>query len=102
MTTHTESIRSFPAARALRTVAVVSKHSHEEVLETVLDAGDYDVVLIESFAHAYSHIKQVAPQMVIVCLEMDDMEGYQVLSMLNMDSATARIPLVTYITTQAS
>ena len=32
------------------------------LLETVLDAGHYDVVFVESNEHAYSHIKRVQPQ----------------------------------------
>ncbi|HUR34160.1 MAG TPA: response regulator [Vicinamibacterales bacterium] len=70
-----------------------------EVLEPVLDAGNYDVVFVESSAHAYSLIKRVQPDLVILCLEMDDADGLRVLSMLKLDAETRDIPVVTYTTT---
>src|SRR5262249_17292004 len=51
----------------LRTVAVVARDPQPAVLDTVLEAGDYDVVFMESIEHAYSGIKQATPDMVIVC-----------------------------------
>ena len=77
-------------------VVVVSKHSQlNGLLETVLDAGQYDVVFVESTEHAYSHIKRLVPHLVIVCLDVDDLEGFQVLSMLKLDHDTRHIPIVT-------
>ena len=67
-----------------------------EVLEPVLDAGNYDVVFVESSAHAYSQIKRVQPDLVILCVRMDDAEGLTVLSMLKLDAETRNIPVVTY------
>ena len=37
------------------------------MLEAVLDAGRYDMVFVESSDHAYSQIKKVLPDLVIVC-----------------------------------
>jgi two-component system phosphate regulon response regulator PhoB len=67
-----------------------------EVLEPVLDAGNYDVVFVEASAHAYSQIKRVQPDLVILCVAMDDAEGLNVLSMLKLDAETRDIPVVTY------
>jgi CheY-like chemotaxis protein len=67
-----------------------------ELLESVLDAGRYDVVLVESSTHAYSQIKRVRPHLVILCIRMDDAEGLQVLSMLKLDEDTRDIPVLTY------
>src|SRR5437868_6619369 len=69
-----------------------------ELLETVLDAGNYDVVFVESNEHAYSQIKRVQPNLVILCLRIDDVVGFQVLSMLKLDSETRGIPVLTYTT----
>lgn len=69
-----------------------------EVIETVLDAGHYDVVFVESNERAYSQIKRVQPNLVILCVDIDDMEGFQVLSMLKLDADTRAIPVVTYTT----
>jgi CheY-like chemotaxis protein len=77
-------------------VVVVSKQSQMNgLLETVLDAGQYDVVFVESTEHAYSHIKRLSPNLIIVCLDIDDIDGFQVLSMLKLDSETKTIPVVT-------
>ena len=69
-----------------------------ELLETVLDAGRYDVVFVESNAHAYSQIKRVQPNLVIVCVQIDDLDSFQVLSMLKLDDDTRDIPILTYTT----
>src|ERR1044071_8785581 len=69
-----------------------------ELLETVLEAGHYDVVFVESNEHAYSQIKRVQPDLVILCVRIDDMEGFQVLSMLKLDEETRAIPVLTYTT----
>ena len=37
------------------------------MLESVLDEGRYDMVFVESSDHAYSQIKKVLPNLVIVC-----------------------------------
>ena len=77
-------------------VVVVSKQSQlNGLLETVLDAGQYDVVFVESTEHAYSHIKRLSPHLIIVCLDIDDIDGFQVLSMLKLDDDTKGIPVVT-------
>ena len=70
-----------------------------DVLEPVLEAGNYDVVFVEASAHAYSQIKRVQPDLVILCLEMDDADALTVLSMLKLDEETRNIPVVTYTTT---
>lgn len=69
-----------------------------EALETVLDAGHYDVVFVESTSHGYSQIKRVQPNLAIVCVGMEDAEGIQVLSMLKLDPDTRDIPVITYTT----
>jgi len=68
------------------------------LLETILDAGHYDVVFVESSEHAYSHIKRVQPNLVILCMRIEDRTGFQVLSMLKLDDETRRIPVLTYTT----
>jgi CheY-like chemotaxis protein len=55
-------------------------------------------VFVESSEHAYSHIKLVQPNLVILCMRIEDRDGFQVLSMLKLDDETRRIPVVTYTT----
>ena len=82
-------------------VVVVSKQSQlNGLLESVLDAGQYDVVFVESTEHAYTHIKRLNPHLIIVCLDIDDLDGFQVLSMLKLDAETRDIPVVTCTVTQ--
>ena len=67
--------------------------------ESLANAPDYDRIVVESFANAYSTIRRLIPQMVIVCLGIDDMAAFQLLSMLNIDNTISRVPVVTCITT---
>ena len=55
-------------------------------------------MFVESNEHAYSHIKRVQPNLVILCMRIEDREGFQVLSMLKLDDETRRIPVLTYTT----
>jgi DNA-binding response OmpR family regulator len=66
-----------------------------DTVEPVLTAGNYDVVFVESSAHAYSNIKREQPALIILCLDMHEREGFQVLSMLKLDADTRAIPLLT-------
>ena len=91
--------RSDAATTAAQQVVIVNGSSQIlELLETVLDAGRYDVVFVESSQHAYSQIKRVRPNLVILCVNVDDPSGFQVLSMLKLDADTREIPILTYTT----
>jgi len=82
---------------ATQTVMIVNGQANVlELLETVLEAGHYDVVFVESNEHAYSNIRRVQPNLVILCLLPDDRPGCQVLSMLKLDEETRNIPVLTY------
>src|SRR3954469_25516423 len=63
------------------------------MLETVLDAGHYDIVFVESNDHAYSHIKLAQPNLVILCMRIEERDAFQVLSMLKLDEETRGIPV---------
>ncbi len=67
-----------------------------ELFESILEPGHYDVVVVESADRAYSQIKAVQPDLVILCVRMDDPASLQVLSMLRLDPDTNRLPVVTY------
>jgi CheY-like chemotaxis protein len=69
-----------------------------DLINSVLGAGHYDAVFIESSAHAYSQVRREHPSLVILCLRLDDPAGFQVLSMLKMDEDTRAIPVITYTT----
>ena len=100
MQTHT-SLVAAPSA----TQKVVIVNGSDEILgllETVLEAGHYDIVFVESAEHAYSQIKRVQPDLVILYMRMEDIHGFQVLSMLKLDAETQRIPVLTYTADSSS
>jgi PleD family two-component response regulator len=68
------------------------------MLEAVLDAGRYDMVFVESSDHAYSQIKKVLPNLVIVCARIEQLQPFQLLTMLKLDTETRDIPVLTYTT----
>lgn len=95
-----ETLRQHAAAAATAQKVVIVNGTPEilNLLETVLDAGHYDVVFVESSHHAYSQIKRVQPNLVILCVRIAAADGFQVLSMLKLDEETRAIPVLTYTT----
>ena len=101
MTNAATAARPPHAATVTVTQKVVIVNGNPEmldILETVLDAGHYDVVFVESSEHAYSQIKRVQPNLVILCVRIEDADGFHVLSMLKLDEETRDIPVLTYTT----
>jgi len=87
------------AATPVQKVVVVNGNTEVlGMLEAVLDAGRYDMVFVESSDHAYSQIKKVVPNLVILCAQIERLEGFQLLTMLKLDPETRAIPVLTYTT----
>ena len=87
------------AATPVQKVVVVNGNTEVlGMLETVLDAGRYDMVFVESSDRAYSQIKKVLPNLVILCARMEELTGFQLLTMLKLDDETKAIPVLTYTT----
>jgi CheY-like chemotaxis protein len=87
------------AATPVQKVVVVNGNTEVlGMLETVLDAGRYDMVFVESSDRAYSQIKRVVPNLVILCTRIEELDGFQLLTMLKLDMATKDIPVLTYTT----
>jgi PleD family two-component response regulator len=92
-----DSLRQSAVTTTTQKVVIVNGSPEMlEMLEAVLDAGRYDVVFVESSEHAYSQIKRVQPNLVVLCVRIDDTDGFQVLSMLKLDAETRSIPVLTY------
>ena len=86
-------------ATVAQKVVIVNGNSDAlELLETALNAGHYDVVFVESNEHAYSQVKRVRPDLVILCVQFGETAGLQVLSMLKLDADTRNIPVLTFTT----
>ncbi len=94
----TDNVVTMPAVQ--KVVIINGSAAILDMVETALDAGHYDVVFVESNRHAYSQIKRVQPNLVILCLNVDDMDGFRVLSMIKLDEETRSIPVLTYTTQQ--
>jgi CheY-like chemotaxis protein len=80
---------------AQKVVIVNGRPGIMNVLDAMLDEGRYEILFVESRANAYSQIKRAQPSLVILCVRLDDMDGFQVLSMLKLDQDTRYIPILT-------
>ena len=91
--------RIAPTPTPVQKVVVVNGNTEVlGMLETVLDAGRYDMVFVESGEHAYSQVKKVLPNLVILCTRIEQLDGFQLLTMLKLDPETRDIPVLTYTT----
>jgi CheY-like chemotaxis protein len=89
-------------ARTLRKVVVVNGNAEVlELLESALDGGRYDLLFADAGQHAYSIIKREQPDLVVLSVNIEATEGFQLLSMLKLDPTTEHIPVVTYTTNGA-
>jgi two-component system phosphate regulon response regulator PhoB len=93
-----DTLRIAPATPIQKVVVVNGSTEVLGMLEAVLDAGRYDMVFVESSDHAYSQIKKVLPNLVILCARIENLEGFQLLTMLKLDAETREIPVLTYTT----
>ena len=83
-------------SRSPLSVVVVSNDAlRPEFLDTLLvDDNHYGVIVVESIPRAYSRIRQVHPDVVELCMEIDDVDACQLLSMLHMDRALRGMRIV--------
>jgi CheY-like chemotaxis protein len=90
-------------SRAPRTAVVVTGPAQPaRSLDSLsVNTNGYDIVFIEPIAHGYSRITQVAPDLVVICSEIDEVATCQLLSMLKMDSRASRIPVLAALTPDA-
>jgi CheY-like chemotaxis protein len=87
------------AVTPLQKVVVVNGNSDAlGMLETTLDAGRYEIVFVDSGARAYSQIRNILPNLVILCTRIEELDGFRLLSMLKLDPQTRDIPVLTYTT----
>jgi PleD family two-component response regulator len=87
--------RGASLAAAQKVVIVNGSATMLGLLESAFDAGRYDVMFAESSGHAYSQIKREHPDLVILCVHIDDADGFHLLSMLKLDDETRDIPVLT-------
>jgi CheY-like chemotaxis protein len=86
-----------PSTLAVRKMAIVNGDPDVlELLQPVIDTEEYAVIFVDSARQAYSDIKRLQPNIIILCVDLNDSSSFQVLSMLKLDAETRRIPLVTF------
>ena len=86
-------------SRTSRRVVVASGDSERaELLDALLyGKSEFDTVVVDSIAGAYSRVKKTDPDLIIVLMEIGDVEACQLLSMLAMDRHTRAIPVETCV-----
>lgn len=67
------------------------------VVEPVLDGRAYDIEFVASDDEPYATIAALKPDIVVVSLGMEDLSGFQLLTMLRLDRETAGIPVLSYV-----
>ena len=67
------------------------------IVEPVLDGRAYDVEFVASDDEPYATIAALKPDLVVVSLGLEDLSGFQLLTMLRLDRDTARIPVLSYV-----
>ena len=80
----------------LSVVAVSNDALRPELLDRLLvDDNNYNVIVVESVERAYSRIRQVKPDVVVLLINIDDVDACQLLSMLHMDRGLRGMSVVT-------
>jgi PleD family two-component response regulator len=76
----------------------------QRLFDAFLDVAKCEVVFVESIAHAYLEVKSTPLSLLVACLEFDDLDGFQLLSMLKLDRDTrkARVVICTIVDDEVS
>lgn len=67
------------------------------VVEPVLDGRAYDVEFVDTTDEPYATIAALKPDLIVVSLDLEDVSGFQLLTMLRLDPNTAAIPVLSYV-----
>jgi DNA-binding NarL/FixJ family response regulator len=87
------------SASPLSVVAVSSDALRPELLDRLLvDDNNINVIVVESIERAYSRIRQLQPDVVVVFMNIDDVDACRLLSMLHMDHGLRGVSVVTCTT----
>jgi response regulator RpfG family c-di-GMP phosphodiesterase len=70
-------------------------------IEPMLGANRFRVDFLDRDSTPYIAIRQRRPDLVVLCFAPDDDEACQVLQMLQLDPATRRLPILTYVNGEA-
>jgi PleD family two-component response regulator len=92
---HADTVPQRARRQAVRTMMIVGREPDERAVETVTEAGGYDIIAVERTSTAYSRIKRFMPTVVVLMMGFDDLEACQLMAMLKLDRDTSHIPVLT-------
>lgn len=92
------STRTTETRRALRVMVVGGGPNVLPRVEPLLPTGAYEVEFVGLDQEPYGCIRDDAPDILVVCLKIEDTASFQFLSMLQFDPATRQMPVLTYTT----
>jgi DNA-binding response OmpR family regulator len=76
----------------LNVVAVSNDALRPELLDMLLvDGSSYDVIFVESIARAYSRVRELRADLIVLFIEIDDEDACRLLSMLQNDRALSGV-----------
>ena len=67
------------------------------VVEPALDGQAYELEFVDVDDEPYATIAAIKPDLVVVSLNLEDLAGFQLLTMLRLDPQTAEIPVLSYV-----
>jgi response regulator RpfG family c-di-GMP phosphodiesterase len=70
-------------------------------IESMLDSNRFRVEFLDKDDTPYAAVRRRRPDLVVLCFAPDDDEACQVLQMLQLDPATRRLPILTYVNGEA-
>ena len=70
-------------------------------IEPMLGTNRFRVDFLDKHDTPYTAIRLLRPDLVVLCFAPDDDEACQVLQMLQLDPATRRLPILTYVNGEA-
>lgn len=86
------------SSHALRVMVVGGGPAVLPRVEPLLPPGAYDVEFVGLHQEPYGCILDDTPDLLVVCLKIEDAASFSFLSMLLIDPATRRLPVLTYTT----
>jgi hypothetical protein len=86
------------STRVLRVMVVGGGPGVLPRVEPLLPPGAYEVEFVALHQEPYGCILDDAPDLLVVCLKIEDSASFQFLSMLRIDPATRQLPVLTYTT----
>lgn len=70
-------------------------------IESMLGSNRFRVDFIDKNDTPYTAIRRTRPDLVVLCFAPDDDEACRVMQMLQLDPATCRLPILTYVNGEA-